>query len=85
VTSRFTNCDRQIDANRRRQRNRLEPAWSSDGKYLYFISSRHENPVGSDVDFDFAILKSAGIYAIALALDTTSPVAPKSDEGMGLL
>jgi tricorn protease len=57
------------------------PAWSSDGKYLYFISSRHENPVGSDVDFDFAILKSAGIYSISLARDTASPVAPKSDEG----
>jgi tricorn protease len=59
------------------------PAWSSDGKYLYFISSRHENPVGSDVDFDFAILKSTGIYAIPLARDTASPVAPKSDEGSG--
>jgi tricorn protease len=59
------------------------PSWSSDGKYLYFISSRHENPVGSDVDFDFAILKSAGIYAIPLARDTASPVAPKSDEGSG--
>jgi len=59
----------------------FNPAWSSDGKYLYFVSSRHENPVGSDVDFDFAILKSAGIYAIALARDTASPVAPKSDEG----
>jgi tricorn protease len=64
----------EIDAN---------PAWSSDGKYLYFISSRHENPVGSDVDFDFAILKSGGIYAIPLARDTASPVAPKSDEGSG--
>jgi tricorn protease len=59
------------------------PAWSSDGKYLYFTSSRHENPVGSDVEFDFAILKSAGIYAIALARDAASPVAPKSDEGSG--
>jgi tricorn protease len=59
------------------------PAWSSDGKYLYFTSSRHENPVGSDVDFDFAILKSTGIYAIPLARDTASPVAPKSDEGSG--
>jgi tricorn protease len=59
------------------------PAWSLDGQYLYFISSRHENPVGSDVDFDFAILKSAGIYAIALASNTTSPVAPESDEGSG--
>jgi tricorn protease len=59
------------------------PTWSTDGKYLYFASSRHENPVGSDVEFDFAILKSAGIYAIPLSRDTTSPVAPKSDEGSG--
>ena len=59
----------------------FDPVWSSDGKYLYFISSRHENPVGSDVDFDFAILKSTGIYAIPLSSDTVSPLAPKSDEG----
>ena len=58
----------------------LNPIWSPDGKYLYFVSSRHENPVASDVEFDFAILKSAGIYAIPLARDTASPVAPKSDE-----
>ena len=56
------------------------PAWSPDGKYLYFTSSRHENPVGSDIEFDFAILKSTGIYAIPLARDTASPVAPMSDE-----
>ncbi len=59
------------------------PAWSTDGKYLYFMSSRHENPVASDVEFDFAILKSGGIYAIPLARDTASPVAPKSDEASG--
>jgi tricorn protease len=56
------------------------PSWSSDGKYLFFTSSRHENPVASDVEFDFSILKSTGIYAIPLARDTASPVAPKSDE-----
>ncbi|HEV7157557.1 MAG TPA: S41 family peptidase [Caulobacteraceae bacterium] len=57
------------------------PVFSSDGKYLYFVSNRHENPVSSDLDFNFAILKSAGIYAIPLASDTLSPVAPRSDEG----
>jgi tricorn protease len=56
------------------------PAWSPDGKYIYFTSSRHENPVGSDIEFDFAILKSTGVYALPLAKDTPSPVAPKSDE-----
>jgi len=59
------------------------PVWSSDGKYLYFTSSRHENPVGSDVEFDFAIVKTGGIYAIPLARNAASPVAPKSDEGSG--
>jgi tricorn protease len=57
-----------------------DPVWSPDGKYLYFASSRHENTVPSDVEFDFAILKSMGVYAIPLARDTASPVAPKSDE-----
>ena len=56
------------------------PAWSPDGKYLYFASNRHENTVPSDLEFDFAILKSLGVYAIPLARDTVSPVAPRSDE-----
>jgi tricorn protease len=57
------------------------PIWSPDGKYLYFQSVRNENTVLSDVEFDFSILKSTGIYAIPLARDTASPVAPQSDEG----
>ena len=56
------------------------PVWSPDGKYLYFVSNRHENPVPSDLEFDFEILKSNGIYAIPLARDTASPMAPQSDE-----
>ncbi len=56
------------------------PVWSPDGKYLYFTSARHENAVGSDIELDFAILKTTGVYGIALAKDTASPVAPLSDE-----
>ncbi len=56
------------------------PVWSPDGKYLYFQSSRHENTVISDTEFDFSVLKSAGIYAIPLAAGTPSPLAPQSDE-----
>jgi tricorn protease len=56
------------------------PVFSPDGRYLYFASNRHENIVPSDVEFDFGILKSAGIYAIPLARDTISPLAPRSDE-----
>jgi tricorn protease len=56
------------------------PAWSADGQYLYFVSNRHENTVPSDIEFDFEVLKSNGVYAIPLARDTASPVAPKSDE-----
>jgi len=56
------------------------PVWSADGKELYFVSDRHENTVPSDIEFDFEVVKSNGIYAIPLAKDTASPVAPKSDE-----
>ncbi len=56
------------------------PVWSPDGKYLYFESSRNENTIISDTEFDFAVLKSTGIYAIPLAAATPSPLAPQSDE-----
>lgn len=53
------------------------PAWSSDGRYLFFTSHRHESAVPSDLEDDFAVLKSTGVYVIALARDTPSPVAPR--------
>jgi tricorn protease len=58
----------------------FNPLWSPDGKYLYFVSNRHENPVPSDSEFDFSIVKSLGLYAIPLARETVSPMAPRSDE-----
>lgn len=46
------------------------PAWSPDGDYLYFTSSRYVNPAPSDQENDFALLKSTGIYAIPLHAGT---------------
>jgi tricorn protease len=37
--------------------------------------------VPSDLEFDFAVLKSMGVYAIPLSRGAPSPVAPRSDEG----
>ncbi len=61
--------------------NDTSPAFDPEGHYLYFISSRHENPVLSEAEFDAANLKSSGIYAVTLAADGTGPFAPRSDEG----
>jgi tricorn protease len=45
------------------------PAWSPDGKRLYFTSARYVNPVPSDQENDFAMLKSTGINVIVLPDD----------------
>ncbi len=57
------------------------PVFTTDGKYLAFVSSRHENPVFSESERDFATLKTMGIYLAPLAADAPSPFAPQSDEG----
>lgn len=57
------------------------PVFSPDGKYLYFLSARHENPVAADNEFDFTNLKSTGVYVVPLTRDGASPFAPRSDEG----
>ncbi len=62
--------------------NDFGPAFDPEGKYLYFISSRHENPVPSEIEFDAADIKSTGVYVATLAADEASPVAPRSDEGV---
>ncbi|MFI4967301.1 MAG: S41 family peptidase [Gammaproteobacteria bacterium] len=58
------------------------PAFDPDGKYLYFISARHENPTFSQSEFNIATLKMFGVYAATLDKDDPSPFAPKSDEGL---
>ncbi|HEX7965671.1 MAG TPA: S41 family peptidase [Gammaproteobacteria bacterium] len=60
----------------------LNPVFDPDGKYLYFLSARHENPTFSQSEFNIATLKMFGIYAATLDKDAPSPFAPRSDEGI---
>ena len=61
--------------------NDFDPVFDPHGKYLYFVSTRHENPVFSESEFNIATLKSTGVYVATLQADAASPFAPRSDEG----
>ncbi len=60
--------------------NEWDPAWSPDGKYLYFLADHSFAPQHAQVEWNYAIDRQAGIYALALAKDTPDPFAPRSDE-----
>jgi tricorn protease len=57
-----------------------QPAFSSDGKYLFFVSDRTFNPTFNNVELNAGFNDMSGIFLVALAKDTKSPFAPKSDE-----
>jgi tricorn protease len=61
--------------------NDFSPVFDPTGKYLYFASTRHENPTFSQSEFNVATLKMTGIYVVTLARSAPSPFAPQSDEG----
>ena len=62
--------------------NDFSPAFDPAGKYLLFLSSRHENPTGSQAEFNVAMLRMNGVYIATLRRDAGSPFAPRSDEGV---
>jgi tricorn protease len=56
------------------------PAFSADGKYLFFISDRTFNPVYGQNEFNYSYRDMSKIYLVTLAKETVSPFEPKSDE-----
>jgi tricorn protease len=62
----------------------FDPAFSKDGKYLYFVSCRHEFAVSSEIETNFATLKTSGVYAASLAPDTPSPFGAGSESVTGM-
>jgi tricorn protease len=63
--------------------NDFSPAFDAAGRYLFFISARHENPTLSRTELNVATLKMTGIYVATLKRDAASLFAPQSDEGVG--
>ena len=60
--------------------NCASPAFSGDGKYLFFVSDRDFNPVLSRTEWNHSYGDMSRIYFVALSKDTPSPFKPKSDE-----
>jgi tricorn protease len=56
------------------------PAFSDDGKYLYFISGRDFNPTYGQTEFNHIYLNMQRVYLLTLQKDLPHPFAPKSDE-----
>ena len=55
------------------------PAFSEDGKYLFFISARDFNPIYSQTEWNTAYNDMSKIYLVTLSADTKSPFAPVND------
>jgi tricorn protease len=57
-----------------------QPAFSADGKFLFFVSDRTFNPTYGQTEFNYSYQDMSKIYLVALAKETKSPFEPKSDE-----
>lgn len=62
--------------------NAGEPAFSPDGKYLYFLGDREFAPQLSSVEWNFAGNRSTAILAYALRKDVENPFAPRNDSAI---
>jgi tricorn protease len=56
------------------------PEFSSDGKYLFFVSDRTFNPLYGQTEWNHVYRDMERIYLVMLAADTKSPFEPKNDE-----
>ena len=57
-----------------------EPAWDTEGNYLYFIGTREYQPQLSGIEFNFATNRGRTLLALALRKDGKNPFPPQSDE-----
>lgn len=56
------------------------PAFSPDGRFLFFLGAREWAPLLSANEFEFATSRTVGIYALSLTRDAGSPFPLQNDE-----
>jgi len=56
------------------------PAFSKDGKYLYFTSDRDFNPTYSNTEWNHSYSDMSKIYFVTLQKETPNPLAPQNKE-----
>jgi tricorn protease len=57
-----------------------QPAFSGDGKYLFFVSARDFNPIFSSTEWNHAYRDMSRIYVSLLAKATPSPFRPRGED-----
>ena len=60
--------------------NDYAPVFDPDGKYLYFLTDRHFDPVYSSLDDTWIYPNATDIAVVPLRTDVPSPLAPRDDE-----
>ena len=59
----------------------IEPAFDRDGKYLYFLASTNSGATSDGLDMTSDLYNpTSNIYAVVLAADQASPIAPELDD-----
>lgn len=60
--------------------NDFAPAFSYDGKHLYFVSDRQFAPQIGSFEWNYVANRESGIFALALTRDSGNPYGPQNDE-----
>jgi tricorn protease len=60
--------------------NEFNPAWSADGKYLFYLADRELAPQIGSFEWNYVVDRESYIYALALTRDAPHPFPPESDE-----
>ena len=60
--------------------NEYSPAFSPDGKHLYYLSQREFAPQIGQFEWNYVGNRATGIFALALNSDAGNPFGPRNDE-----